>query len=97
MGSDEARHFCKVRDSVCVCSERVPHLLPFLFVGVGPYVIWETAESTGEEFDLKLHNRSRFILSVQNADLFMKYMVISKPSTQSCIYIISFLKKQWHG
>ena len=91
-GSDEARHFCKVR-----YSERVPHLLPFLFVGVGPYVIWETAESTGEEFDLKLHNRSRFILSVQNADLFMKYMVISKPSTQSCIYIISFLKKQWHG
>ena len=67
MGSDEARHFCKVRDSVCVCCERVPHLLPFLFVGVGPYVIWETTESTDEEFDLKLHNRSCLILRNSNS------------------------------
>ena len=61
MGSDEARHFCKVR-----YSERVPHLLPFLSVGVGPYVIWETTESTDEEFDLKLHNRSCLILRNSN-------------------------------
>ena len=61
-GSDEARHFCKVR-----YSERVPHLLPFLSVGVGPYVIWETTESTDEEFDLKLHNRSCLILRNSNS------------------------------
>ena len=83
MGSDEARHFCKVR-----YSERVPHLLPFLSVGVGPYVIWETTESTDEEFDLKLHNRSCLILSVQNSDLIMKYMVNSIG-----IYIIYFVRK----
>ena len=44
-----------------------PDLLPFLSVGVGPYVIWETTESTDEEFDLKLHNRSCLILRNSNS------------------------------
>jgi hypothetical protein len=85
----------------CVCCERVPRLLPFVFVGVGPYVIWETTESADEEFDLKLPNSSCLIPSVHNAGLWNTWLKCStqKKSAQltGICNNLFFLKKTWHG